>query len=231
MASSLLPDELSQLFQRGSVDVEAIRRQPPLPETADELCAVARSLGAPDKNIFLGPRATVSQVRTLSDTGALARAHIVHFATHGLLAGETKHFVQSLAEPALALTPPNKELATETDSGLLTTSMVAQLKLNADWVVLSACNTASGGEGGEALSGLARAFFYAGSRSLLVSHWYVDSNATVAITTGAFTALKTNPTIGRAEGLRRSLSRLIATGGANAHPAVWAPFVLVGEGG
>jgi CHAT domain len=55
---------------------------------------------------------------------------------------------------------------------LLTASEVAQLKLNADWVVLSACNTAAGDKpGAEALSGLARAFFYAGARALLVSHW------------------------------------------------------------
>ena len=126
---------------------------------------------------------------------------MVHFATHGLLAGETALFAKNKAEPALLLTPPAE--ASEEDNGLLTASEVAQLNLNADWVVMSACNTAAGStDGAEALSGLARAFFYAGARSLLVSHWYVDSEAAVAITTGAVNAMKANPKIGRAEALR-----------------------------
>ncbi len=94
-----------------------------------------------------------------------------------------------------------------------------------------ACNTAAGSaEGAEAMSGLARAFFYAGARSLLVSHWYVDSAAAVAITTGAVNAMKANPKMGRAEALRGSIAAVIAKGGRFAHPSVWAPFVLVGNG-
>ncbi len=105
------------------------------------------------------------------------------------------------------------------------------MNLNADWVVMSACNTAAGSnEGAEALSGLARAFFHAGARSLLVSHWEVNSDAAAAITTGAVNAMKTEPKIGRAEALRRSIAALIAKGGDYAHPSVWAPFVLVDDG-
>ena len=97
---------------------------------------------------------------------------IVHFATHGLLAGETAQLANANAEPALVLSPP--VVASEEDDGLLTASEISALKLNADWVVMSACNTAGGGKpGAEALSGLARAFFYAGARALLVSHWPV----------------------------------------------------------
>ena len=78
-------------------------------------------------------------------------------------------------------------MPTEADDGLLTASEIATLKLNADWVVLSACNTAAGGgEGAEALSGLARAFFYAGARALLVSHWAVYSTAATELTTKTF---------------------------------------------
>jgi CHAT domain-containing protein len=115
----------------------------------------------------------------------------------------------------------------------LTASEVAQLDLDADWVVLSACNTAAGEKGdAEALSGLARAFFYAKARALLVSHWYVNSDAAVQLTTKAFAALKADAGIGRAEALRRSMSQLILHGAPEeAHPAIWAPFVLVGEGG
>ncbi|MGA7324612.1 MAG: CHAT domain-containing protein, partial [Rhodomicrobium sp.] len=228
-----LAASIASLFRGGAVNVEDLRRQPPLPETADELCSVGRELGVPEsrleKAIYLGERATVSQVKALSRSGDLARARVVHFATHGLLAGETALFAKNKAEPALLLTPPPE--ASEEDNGLLTASEVAQLKLNADWVVMSACNTASGStEGAEALSGLARAFFYAGARALLVSHWYVDSEAAVAITTGAVNAMKAHPEIGRAEALRRSEAALIAKGGRFAHPSVWAPFVVVGNG-
>jgi CHAT domain-containing protein len=99
-------------------------------------------------------------------------------------------------------------------------------------VILSACNTAAGeSESVEALSGLARAFFYAGDSSLLVSHWPVDSQAAVDITTGAIKEMKANPKIGRAEALRRSIAALIAKGSGSDHPSIWAPFVLVGNGG
>jgi CHAT domain-containing protein len=86
--------------------------------------------------------------------------------------------------------------------------------------------------GAEALSGLARAFFYAGARSLLVSHWEVSSESTVKLITKAVAELKSDPKIGRAEALRRSMLSMITSGkDFEAHPAFWAPFVLVGEGG
>jgi len=163
----------------------------------------------------------------MSEEGRLKSYGILHFATHGLVSGELK----GLAEPALVLTPPAE--ASETDDGLLTASEVAQLKLNADWVVLSACNTAAAGaQGAEALSGLARAFFYAGARALLVSHWRVNSDAAVRLTTKAFAELRANPKIGRAEAMRRSMLDVITRGAdQEVHPAYWAPFSLVGEGG
>ena len=130
----------------------------------------------------------------------LADYRIVYFATHGLVAGEVK----GLAEPALVLTLPAKPTAE--DDGLLKASDVAQLKLNADWVVLSACNTVAGDRpGAEALSGLARAFFYAGARALLVSHWAVASDAATRLTTSAFALIKADPKLGRAEAMRRAM--------------------------
>ena len=91
---------------------------------------------------------------------------MLHFATHGLLPHETACVTAGLTEAALLLTPP--DVATEDDDGLLTAFEVTQLKLNADWVIMSACNLGGGDKSGEALSGLARAFFYAGARALLV---------------------------------------------------------------
>lgn len=209
-----------------SVDLDRLRTGlPSLPETAGELQAVARALGAsPQDDVKLGSAATVTSVSTLP----LDQYRVVDFATHGLVAGE----VNGLSEPALVLTLPDKP--TSDDDGLLTASRIAKLKLDADWAVLSACNTAAGDKpGAEGLSGLARAFFYAGARALLVSHWPVDSDAAVRLTTGAFSELAAHPGIGRAEALRRSMKALIAdrSSSRNADPAVWAPFVLVGEGG
>jgi len=216
---------LESLFRGQFADVRVLRRQTPLPETTDELCAVAQRLGAPASDILLGRRMTEAAIKTLSAEGRLRDYRILHFATHGLVAGDLANVV----EPALMFSPP--ETATELDDGLLTASEISQLDLDADWVVMSACNTAAGAsKSAQALSGLARAFFYAGARALLVSHWAVNSQAAVAITTSAFDAQSADPAIGRAEALRRSIRTLIARGGANAHPAVWAPFILVGDG-
>ena len=110
---------------------------------------------------------------------------------------------------------------------------VAQLKLNADWVVLSACNTIAGDKpGAEALSGLARLFLYAGARALLVSHWSVDSEAATRLTTATFDRLKSDPKLGRAEALRQAMLAYLADKASpkNAYPAFWAPFALVGDG-
>lgn len=99
-------------------------------------------------------------------------------------------------------------------------------------MILSACNTAAGGApGAEALSGLARAFFYAQARALLVSHWEVNSDATVKIITGAVSEITRNKRVGRAEALRRAMLALINKGKLyETHPSYWGPFVLVGEG-
>jgi tetratricopeptide (TPR) repeat protein/CHAT domain-containing protein len=212
----------------GLADVADLRSWAPLPETADELCDVAQNLGvAPSTHLFLGAKATETEIKRLSADGMLAKYKIIHFATHGAIAGE----LSGTSEPGLILTPPEK--ASEIDDGYLSASEIAALKLDADWVILSACNTAAGdSKGAEALSGLARAFFYAGARSLLVSHWEVASQSTVKLITSAIAELKADPKIGRAEALRRSMLSLITTGkNYEGHPAFWAPFVLVGEGG
>ena len=222
---------MAKLLRGGIANTEELRRQPPLAETADELCAVARLLGAPGSAVHLGQGANERTLKALSVAGTLARARVVHFATHGLLAAETEAVAYARSEPALILTPPDK--ASDEDDGLLTATEVTQLKLDADWVVLSACNTASAASdmaGAEALSGLARAFFYAGARALLVSHWAVDSEATVELITQAFDEMKADHKVARAEAFRRSMLALITRGGRHAHPAVWAPFVVVGEG-
>jgi CHAT domain-containing protein len=193
----------------------------PLPDSAEELKAVAAKLGASSSDIHLGRDATEGNVKRLP----LADYRVVYFV--GLVAGDVK----GLGEPSLALTLPNEP--GELDDGLLTASEVAQLKLNADWVVLSACNTAAGDKpGAEALSGLARAFFYAGARALLVSHWRIDSKAATQLTTSTFDIMNSNPTIGRAEALRRAMLAYLDDKSDiwNAYPGFWGSFSLVGEG-
>jgi CHAT domain-containing protein/Tfp pilus assembly protein PilF len=222
----------AKLFRGSNADIEEVRLLTPLPETADEVCEVGRCFGVPERDILLGGRATETMLKELSEQGKLADYAIVHFATHGALTGQ----VQGSAEPGLILTPPPKGTtdvkALERDDGFLTASEISTLRLDADWVVLSACNTAAGDNlGGEALSGLARAFFYAGARTLLVSHWAVDSDATVKLIRTAFANLNAFPGIGRAEAMRRAMAGLIlGSQDLETHPSYWAPFVVVGEG-
>ena len=130
----------------------------------------------------------------------------------------------------MALTIPAKP--TVFDDGLLTASEIAQLKLDADWVVLSACNTAAEEKpGAEALSGLARAFIYAGARSLIVSHWSVDDEATARLMVGTFRASTRDPKLSHTEALRLAMLAMIeqARSDNDADPRLWAPFMVVGE--
>jgi CHAT domain-containing protein/tetratricopeptide (TPR) repeat protein len=223
-ARSVTSAAYTDFWQGAGVDRGKLAQAlPQLPDTADELNAVAKDLGVAASDIHLGADASETAVKR----APLADYGIVYFATHGLVAGD----VRGLAEPSLALSIPKQP--SELDDGLLTASEVAQLKLNADWVVLSACNTIAGDKpGAEALSGLARSFFYAGARALLVSHWAVDSEAATRLTIATFDRLKSDPKIGRAEALRQAMLSYLndASSPKNAYPAFWGPFALIGEG-
>jgi CHAT domain-containing protein/Tfp pilus assembly protein PilF len=197
---------------------------PPLPETRDEVEELAKILGADAKSdLYLGANATRASVLKSSTSGQLHKKQVVVFATHGLLAGD----LPNLSQPALAMAAT----ANPADSPLLTLEDVLSLKLNADWVVLSACNTAGAdGRAEEAMSGLARGFFFAGSRSLLVTHWSVESESAMQLTTNAFASYKKDAAMRRSEALRQSMLAVMKSP-AFGHPAFWAPYALVGEGG
>ena len=205
-----------------------------LPDTSDELHEIAVVLKAdPTRDIFVNRNATEKNVKQ----ARLANRRVVAFATHGIAPGE----LTGLDQPALALANPALTGDTDND-GFLTMEEVLGLKLDADWVVLSACNTASGdGAGAEAVSGLGRAFFYAGARSLLVSNWAVETISARLLTTELFRRQSENPKLTRAEALRKSMLVLMERRAIDpaakqpsfsyAHPAFWAPFSLVGDGG
>jgi len=206
----------------------------PLPDTREEVLAIARALNAdPAQDVYLGRAASETSVKTLD----LADRRVLVFATHGLVPGD----LDGLRQPALALSSPQVTGDSNSD-GLLTMGEIMGLRLNADWVVLSACNTASGqGAGSEAVSGLGQAFFYAGTKALLVSNWPVESASARMLTTELFKQQEADPTLSRAVALQKSMLKLLDTGVyrdpktnqavyAYAHPVFWAPFSLVGEG-
>jgi CHAT domain-containing protein len=200
---------------------------PTLPDTRVELMAIANSLKADTSHdLLLGKNATRQSVLAASQSGALFKKRVLAFATHGLMAGDLPH----LTQPALALAASSADVANPLEP-LLTLEDVLTLKLNADWVVLSACNTAAAdGKAEEALSGLARGFFYAGSRSLLVTHWAVESESARLLTTATFAHYAANPQAPKAESLRQGMLSVMRMPDYQ-HPAFWAPYALVGDGG
>lgn len=198
-----------------------------LPETAEELREIGTLLGADEnRDLFLGDRATETNVKA-SDLG---RYRIVMFATHGLVPGD----LPGLSQPALALSNPT--LTGGNEDGLVLMEEILSLKLQAEWVVLSACNTASPAGAGEAISGLGRAFFFAGARALLVTQWPIETNSARLLTTAIFRSQSRQPQRPRAMALQQASLDLMrqqsdTAGGLDySHPMFWAPFVLVGDG-
>jgi CHAT domain-containing protein len=199
---------------------------PQLPSTRHEVQAIAKELRVDPSDVQLGLDATVTAIKSAK----LDQYRIVYFATHGLVAGDLEKFAKGKIEPALALSIP--DMPDDFDNGLLSASEAAQLKLNADWVVLSACNTAAEETpGAEALSGLARAFFYAGALSLLVSHWEVDDQVTAELMSKIFLLMRENPKLSHGEALQQAMLAAIdnARTDEERNPRFWAPFVVVGE--
>jgi CHAT domain-containing protein/tetratricopeptide (TPR) repeat protein len=215
------------------VDSAELAMLPRLPDTADELKSIALALQAdPSKVLKLGREANEDVVKTTDLSGF----KVLAFATHGLVPGE----LNGLTQPALALSAP--AVAGVGGDGLLTMEEILALKLDADWVVLSACNTGAGaGAGAEAASGLGRAFFYAGTRALLVTNWSVHSQSARELVSDLFKRQADDPKLTRGEALRQAMMALADGPGyigadgktefAYAHPLFWAPYSIIGDGG
>jgi CHAT domain-containing protein len=201
----------------------ALLQMPALPDTADEVRQVGASIGGSQgQQVVVGAAFTDDTVRARKD---LSDYKVLYFATHGLLPQPSA----CLPEPALMTS-----LGGGDSDGLLDASEILDLKLDADLVVLSACDTGgAGGEastsglqgGGEALGGLTRAVIYAGGRSLIVSHWSVDSVATVRLMTGMFSASS-----GNQAGALAKAQVALQQSQQWSHPYFWAPFTIVGDG-
>jgi CHAT domain-containing protein len=195
---------------------------PALPETGQEVRAVGASLGAPN-DVVLGDAFNDGAIKSRDD---LDDYRVLYFATHGLLPQPEG----CLPEPALVTS-----LGGAGSDALLDMSEILEIELDADLVVLAACDTGGAGSesaartglagGGEALGGLARAMIYAGSRGLIVSHWSVDSASAVRVMTGLFASGA--PT--QAEGLQHAQAALQADP-LLSHPYYWAPFDVIGDG-
>jgi len=204
------------------MDTERLRALPRLPGTARELESVRQSLNAPASSV----RVTMQMTESAIKAGNLKDVGILHLATHGLTAAQSG----SLAEPGLVFTPPQR--ATSQDDGYLSSSEVIGLDLTmTDWVILSACNTAaaSGKDGETGLSGLARSFFYAGASTLLVSHWPVDDDVAAKITTSTIGYSRSG--MSRSQALQKAMKDIRTSADPRlAHPSVWAPFSILGDG-
>ncbi|MXO66757.1 CHAT domain-containing protein [Altericroceibacterium endophyticum] len=219
-APTLAGAPASRAALRGmAVDIDSIADMPSLPGALAELASLSAAFAPEDSLLLTGAQATEASVRA----APLDTFQVIAFATHGLVNGQ----VRGLDEPALVLTPVKGAEGSDNDA-LLTASEIAGMRLTADWVLLSACNTASpDGRGNPAFSGLARAFQLAGARSLLLSHWPVRDDAAAAISVATLKAAAAGT--GRAMALRNSQLALIEDEDipAGAAPAIWAPFILV----
>lgn len=204
----------------------ALRALPSLPGTAIELERVREALGAPETSLLMREAAVEPRVRAAD----FSKVGVLLFSTHGATVDESG----AIGEAGLVLTPPAGDAQPDND-GYLSASEVTTLPLNADWVILSACNTATGdGTDNPGLGQLARAFFYAGARNLLASHWPVaDAVSPTLITRTLALARAGGP---RAEAFRQAMHAIRMNAehdrtGTWAHPFFWAPFVLIGDGG
>jgi CHAT domain-containing protein len=216
------PRGFSEYSRRGVAMAAALRTLPRLPGTRVEGEALMSALDGRPGSLLLGHNASKAELMARNADGRLAKVRVLEFATHGLVAGAASW----LSEPALAMAAGSNP-----EDELLLASEASTLKLNADWVLLSACNTASpDGPDAQGLSGLSRAFFHAGARSLLVSHWPVRDDIAPRLIPAILLAERSDPHIDHAQSLRRaSLAILDDVTMRAANPSAWAVFTLVGD--
>lgn len=214
--SSAAPRSLATYFGRTGASAGALAALPALPGAAREAREMAARFDPRSSALFVGADAREER---LSDE-RVTQADVLLFATHGLVAGE----VEGIAEPALVLSPSGEGAS----DGVLTASEIARLDLSADWIILTACDSAAGFSGGlPAFSGLARAFRFAGGGSLLATHWRVRDDIAAYVAVEAVSHYRKNGD--KALALQHAIRKLRTQSGLEGadRPELWAPFVLV----
>ncbi|MGE0132547.1 MAG: CHAT domain-containing protein [Blastocatellales bacterium] len=195
----------------------------PLPEAEAQVKTLGRLYGAQRTKIYVGAEAREERAKAEA-----ADHRILHLATHGVLNNASPLYSHLL----LAQTEGGVETK---EDGLLEAWELMKLDLNADLVVLSACETARGRVGaGEGVIGLTWALFVAGCPRTVVSQWKVESASTTELMVGFHRQLKArmqNPksSLGAAQALRAAALKMLR-GGQYRHPFWWAGFVVVGDG-
>jgi CHAT domain-containing protein len=213
----------NDLFLRGIENDAVFADLPSLPATETELINIQSLFSKKRSKIFVKEEATEGILRRSN----LENYKVVSFATHGLMAGE----YDQVSEPSLILTPGNIEYSS--DDGILTSGEIRQLNINANLVILSACNTtaSSGKPDGTSFSGLIDAFFLSGVRSVAATQWTVYSKAAQELASNMIKA-SIDENIGVSASLRKSMLRFISNppDGLSAHPKYWGAFVVAGNG-
>lgn len=216
LAGTLPPDRCRD-------DYNALRQLEPLPATREQVTTIAHEVGAGAGDIVLGDAFNKARLKAPD----MANYRVILLATHAFLPDTLGCF----NEPAIVLSAPPG--APNADGEFLKAGEIGDLKLDADLVALSACDTSGAGGKGESLSGLARAFFRAGARGLLVTHWDVVTGASVPLMVGTFGAAAHDS----AQALRAAQIHMIDSAGSSptapveiSHPNYWAAFVLIGDG-
>ena len=211
---------LRSLFENDKITSNSIKEiYGPVDGSADEINEVAKYLSPLKSKILLREDAKEINLKELD----LRPFKIIHFATHGEVSGA----LSGVNEPFLVLSPPEES---SNQDGLLKMSEIMSLDTNANLVVLSACNTAAGDEiGSEGFSGLAKSFFMSGSKSVLVSNWYVETYSAKDLVINLFKNLKDNPSSSISNNLNMTMLSMLENDKDRSHPMFWAPFVLVGQ--
>ena len=209
--------DINKVMLRGIADPDEIRKLSELPETRDELNFIAEIFKNNSK-LYLGNEFTEDKIKSID----FSKYKFISFATHAVIANQ----IENIGEPGLILTPPVK--ANKDNDGILTVSEIERMNLNSDIVILSACNTASedGSPNANGLSGLTSAFFQAGTKSMLVTHWDVETNSAVYLTTKTFAKLENIKNLSIA--LQKTKNEMM-NNVETSHPLFWAPFVLIGN--
>ena len=190
----------------------------PLPEAEAEVSSISKTFGPVGNRVLIGREASEKIFKALAPTYAT-----IHLATHGVIDNRQPLYSHLL----LAKTEGDSE-----NDGLLEAREIMNMKLIADLAVLSACETANGRiSPGEGVIGTSWAFFVAGTRSMLVSQWKVNSASTSELMTKFYQALeakRTIPVANKAKALQEATRRLMKDDHYR-HPFYWAGFVFVGS--